>query len=736
MALITVTNTNDNGGGSLREAIALAQPGDTVKFASSLNNQTITLTSGELIINKNLILDGAVTISGNNASRVIDIRIDQNYNAPNVTLQNLTIANGKTTQTGEDGAGAGVRTASNTTLTINNVKFNNNFANGEGGGAIFAGWRSKNTVINSNFTNNSTAANGTWGKSERGGGAIAVKSESSLLVQDSQFTNNAGTNGGAINTLLGELIVENSQFLNNNTSGANGAFTYEGYGGAIYTDGASAYPDDNIGGIIRISNSLFDGNVGAGQGGGLFLFAYPPDQVIIENSTIINNQVVTDSKGDALGGGLRHGNSALTIKNTTFANNIAQSQGGGVWIGEKSPTNIINTTFSGNRAESASGTWGLGGAIMFNANDGYTGNFEHITVANNYAGWQGGGFWGKNQAVTLKNSIFAYNKANNGGNNWNIYHHTGGTFNQAGNNIQSTELNANDTKITASVILADPLLGALQDNGGGILTHALLAGSPAVDAGTSGTTTDERGFARDSFPDLGAYEQILLIPAPNAPSNLKATVISDTSIKLTWKDNSDNETGFVIERSLDNLNWSLLTTTDQNLISYQDKGLTKNTQYYYRVFATNVGGNSEVININAKTYNLITGTIKNDQLNGLDGNDIIRGSGGNDILNGGKGNDKLYGDNGDDILNGGLGADILHGGAGNDTLIVTPGQGQDQIQNFEDNIDKIGLSGITFNSLSIINSNNNTLLKNGNQTLGIIIGINSSLLTAEDFMQV
>jgi len=782
MATITVTNTNDNGVGSLREAIAFSQPGDTITFASTLNNKTITLTSGELIIDKNLTIDGAnaanLTISGNQTSRVIDIKINANYQAPNVTLKNLTIANGKTTQIGEDGAGAGVRTTSNSTLTINNVIFNNNSANGEGGGAIFAGWRSTNTVINSTFTNNSTAGNGVWGKTERGGGAIAVKSESSLLVQDSEFINNAGTNGGAINTLLGELIIENSQFIGNNTSGANGTFTYEGYGGAIYTDGASAYTNDNIGGIIHISNSLFDGNVGAGQGGGLFLYAYPPDQVIIENSTIINNQVFPDSKGDALGGGLRHGNSQLTINNSTFAYNRAYSQGGGLWVGEKSPTTITNTTFSGNRAESASGTSGLGGAIMFNANDGYTANLHHITVANNYAGWQGGGFWGKNQAVTLNNSIFAYNKANNGGNNWNIYHHTGGTFNQAGTNIQSVELNPNDTKITTSVILADPLLGELQDDGQEGYIHPLLSGSPAVNVGTPGTTTDQRGFQRDSFPDLGSYEQNASSQLPNAPSNLKAQPISEAIIKLTWKDNSDNETGFVIEKSLDNLNWDLLVTTNPNISSYQAKNLAPNTQYYYRLFATNTDGNSEIIKIDAKTYNLITGTSNNDQLNGLEthdiikslagddllnagagndklygglgkdtlngglgkdilngdgGNDIIKGNGGNDLLNGGAEDDKLYGNSEQDTLNGGLGKDILYGGAAKDIFILTAGEGQDTIMDFEDNLDKIKLNGITFNSLSILDSNNNTLLKNGTQTLALIIGINSSLLTLDDF---
>ena len=63
---------------------------------------------------------------------------------------------------------------------------------GSGGGAIWGGFRSTITVVNSQFVEN----DGTAGMDERGGGAIAVKSESHLTVRDSQFTNNRGINGG------------------------------------------------------------------------------------------------------------------------------------------------------------------------------------------------------------------------------------------------------------------------------------------------------------------------------------------------------------------------------------------------------------------------------------------------------------------------------------------------------------------------------------------------------------
>ena len=67
VATFTVTNINDTGAGSLRQAIATAASGDTINFDASLNGQTITLTSGELGINKNLTITGP----GANTHRVL-----------------------------------------------------------------------------------------------------------------------------------------------------------------------------------------------------------------------------------------------------------------------------------------------------------------------------------------------------------------------------------------------------------------------------------------------------------------------------------------------------------------------------------------------------------------------------------------------------------------------------------------------------------------------------------------
>ncbi len=575
MTTITVTSAADSGVGSLRAAIAQAQGGDTIQFDSSLANQTITLTSGQLEVDKDLTIDGqntpGLTISGNNASRVFFVQGDPPWEPVEVTLKHLTIADGKTTEKGEDGAGAGLWTFSSTTLTLENTTFKNNHANGEGGGAIYAGWRSTNLVINSTFENNSSSGNSLTGKSERGGGAIAVKSESSLTVRDSQFISNTGINGGAINTVLGGLIVENSTFTNNDSTpgGSIGPDTF-GYGGAIYSDGASATNDSSTSGKIEIRNSRFESNKGAGQGGGLLLYGYPGDQVIIEDSTIIDNQVIESVNGDALGGGLRHGNSKLTVRNTTFVNNRALVQGGGLWIGEKSPVTIENSTFYENKAESTDGKNGLGGAILL-ANGSQPTMIANTTVANNYAGFQGAGFWGGGRNVTLQNSLVADNLANNGGNDWDIFHHTGTVFKDGGGNFQSNYPNPEDTKITDGVTLIDPQLGGFTDSGDAVQI-APKPGNPLV---TGGAVVSRS-------PDT----------APTAPSDLSLTAASATEIELRWADNSNDETGFKIERSRDQENWTVVTTTAADVIRYKDTDLTANTQYYYRLRAINDIGDS------------------------------------------------------------------------------------------------------------------------------------------------
>jgi hypothetical protein len=85
---------------------------------------------------------------------------------------------------------------------------------------------------------------------------------------------------------------------------------------------------------------------------------------------------------------------------------------------------------------------------------------------------------------------------------------------------------------------------------------------------------------------------------PNAPSNLEAEALSSSQIKLTWRDNSTNETGFKIERKVGTSGtWSQIKTVGANEEEYTDSSeLSPNTTYYYRVRAYNSVGNSSYSN--------------------------------------------------------------------------------------------------------------------------------------------
>src|SRR5262245_44864853 len=128
----TVTNLLDSGADSLRAAVAAANanPGaDTIDFATT---GTIGLTSGELDITDSVTIngpgEGALTVSGTYASRVFGIAGD-----PTVTIANLTVANGSTT----DSPGGGISMAGGT-VTLDHVTVSGNYAFGVSGG--FDGW--------------------------------------------------------------------------------------------------------------------------------------------------------------------------------------------------------------------------------------------------------------------------------------------------------------------------------------------------------------------------------------------------------------------------------------------------------------------------------------------------------------------------------------------------------------------------------------------------------------------
>jgi hypothetical protein len=80
---------------------------------------------------------------------------------------------------------------------------------------------------------------------------------------------------------------------------------------------------------------------------------------------------------------------------------------------------------------------------------------------------------------------------------------------------------------------------------------------------------------------------------PDAPSYLEATAVSPSQVNLTWEDNSDNETGFKIERKEAGGGYTEIYTVGEDMATFTDTGLASNTKYYYRLRAYNNTGDSK-----------------------------------------------------------------------------------------------------------------------------------------------
>jgi Domain of unknown function (DUF1929)/Fibronectin type III domain/Galactose oxidase, central domain len=91
-------------------------------------------------------------------------------------------------------------------------------------------------------------------------------------------------------------------------------------------------------------------------------------------------------------------------------------------------------------------------------------------------------------------------------------------------------------------------------------------------------------------------------PTPAPPTDLTATAVSSSQINLSWTDNSNNETRFKVERSKNGTSFSQIATTNANVTTYSNTGLSPSTTYHYRVRAVHAGGHSPYSNVaNATT---------------------------------------------------------------------------------------------------------------------------------------
>src|SRR6266436_4314564 len=175
--IITVTNLNDSGSGSLRQALADANDGDTIEFAVT---GTISLTSGELVIDKNITISGpgsnSLTVRPSQASffRVFNV-----IPSHSITIQGMTISFGYA----GSAQGGGIFLDEHVTATIADCLLTNNYTE-DIGGAIFINGGAMLTVLNSTITGN------TAGTSEHGGSGAGIYSAGTFTIIDSTISNN------------------------------------------------------------------------------------------------------------------------------------------------------------------------------------------------------------------------------------------------------------------------------------------------------------------------------------------------------------------------------------------------------------------------------------------------------------------------------------------------------------------------------------------------------------------
>ena len=346
------------------------------------------------------------------------------------------------------GVGGGVFLRS-TDTQLDSVEIALNGTTNQGGGMFLA---VRNTVVLNRTTFDGNAATGAPGMVGAGlGGAIMVTGFSQVSIANGLFVGNAATaTGGAIEYVdTGSLTIADSRFVRNTSFQSGGAARFTGVGtGAVR---------------VVIERSTFSSNsTDVGDGGAIANFI----PLMIERSTFDRN-----SAGNS-GGAIVTAQSQFTLRNSTLSGNSAQAGGGLAVGGLPAPILVANVTMVGNSAS-------LGGAISL------------ITIE---------------PVVQLVNTILAGSQGANGSQNCRV---------SSMPQILSLGGNISDDPTCASLVASTdrnnvsagvaPILAA---NGGPTLTHALLAGSPAINAGIPNLcpTNDQRGAARIGVCDSGAFE--------------------------------------------------------------------------------------------------------------------------------------------------------------------------------------------------------------------------------------
>jgi len=425
------------------------------------------------------------------------------------------------------------------------VLIDHNDSHDYGGGIDFTSDGSHVLTVTDSTISNNTAYHA---------GGIGVTGGTVRLNHSTLIDNKARIDGGAIRVLPGgydatTLWVENGTVIGQPGHGNISEFDTSdaafGRGGGIYSEarvevsnstieGNSGDGIYNNNGWLRLQGSVVRGNT---MNGIASISASTASSIQISGSTLQENGLrgvdarnanlffIGGSILDNLNGGLRIDSGSLDFSYSTVSGNtyvMEYGAGGGIGGFHLSTADIRNSTISGNS------TLGSGGGIYLHATSGFlknltisgnhadvggglttTGSIQanNLTVVLNTAGSSGGVL--SLAGLTVSNSIIAENIGGN----------CGGltSFISGGHNLDD----GTTCSLTAAGDLSGvpPMFGPLQDNGGTTFTHALLPGSPAIDAGDDATclALDQRNVNRPQGPhcDIGAFE---LIPAGATPT--------------------------------------------------------------------------------------------------------------------------------------------------------------------------------------------------------------------------
>jgi len=348
-------------------------------------------------------------------------------------------------------------------------------------------------------------------------------------------TANGNTEADTINLATGGTYNLETALPSIADDGAGNGITINGNGATVRRgDGSWTCPDPTNPEFI-IFNVLVNGELtlnnvtvlyGCGRGGGV----YNAGTVNINNSSIsdnaadnnpaggitnrntgtmtITNSTVSRNTADGGGGGITNNYGTLTIANSTISGNTAKEKGGGIC--SRGALTIVNSTISGNTAkENGGGICSSRGGALTVINSTITNNTADSDDDND---GNGGGIHCTEGTVTLKNTIVAGNT--DGTSRGDVYPDISGDITGNADNLigDTTGGEAGTAGTGSDIVNPAPGLGALADNGGPTQTHALLTGSPALNAVTDCTdvTTDQRGVARPQGPgcDIGAFEVV------------------------------------------------------------------------------------------------------------------------------------------------------------------------------------------------------------------------------------